>query len=72
MGSNTVEPRKKEHPTVLTGRRDDVNFEMRVEVDGKPLKIYGDREMDGDGSEAWIASENGKVSHSTLLNCERR
>lgn len=49
------------HPTVLTGKRDDITFEMWIEIDGRPLKVYGEAEMEGGGSEAWIASENGKV-----------
>jgi hypothetical protein len=47
--------------TVLTGKKDDVTFEMWIQIDGRPLKVYGEAEMDGGGSEAWIASENGKV-----------
>jgi hypothetical protein len=61
MGSKNAEPHVKELATVLTGRRDDVQFEMRVKVDGKSLEVYEDAEMEGGGSEAWIASQNGKV-----------
>lgn len=61
-----VEPRA--HSTILTGRKEDISFEMWVEVDGKPLEVYGEAEMESGGSEAWIASEIGKVCFSTELS----
>lgn len=48
-------------PTVLIGKKDGVTFEMWVEIDGRTLEVYGEAEMEGGGSEAWIASEDGKV-----------
>jgi hypothetical protein len=52
--------------TVLTGKKDDITFEMWIEIDGSPLKVYGEAEMEGGGSEAWVASENGKVCYLEL------
>ena len=34
---------------------------MWVEIEGKPLEVYAQGELMEGGSEAWIASENGKV-----------
>lgn len=61
-----VEPQA--HPTILTGRKEDISFEMWVEVDGKPLKVYGEAEMESGGSEAWIASEIGKVCFNRTVS----
>jgi hypothetical protein len=49
-------------PKRLTGKEGDFDFEMWVEVDGKPLEIYAVTKGDGGVPEAWIASEIGKVS----------
>jgi hypothetical protein len=51
----------REQPTVLVGKKDGVTFEMWVEIDGKKLEVYGEAEIVGGGSEAWIASQEGKV-----------
>jgi hypothetical protein len=51
----------KKQATVLTGKKDGVTFEMWVEIDGKPVEVYGAADVDGKGSEACIASEEGKV-----------
>jgi hypothetical protein len=49
-------------PKRLIGKKEDFDFEMWVEVDGKPLEIYAVTEGEGGVPEAWIASEIGKVS----------
>jgi hypothetical protein len=51
----------EQQSTILTGEKGGMVFEMWVEVDGKPLEVYAAAEMDDGGSEAWIASEDGKV-----------
>jgi hypothetical protein len=51
----------KKPATVLTGKKDGVTFEMWVEIDGRALEVYAEAEMDGGGSEGWIASQEGKV-----------
>jgi hypothetical protein len=52
-------------PTRLTGKKGDYTFEMWVEIEGRPLEIYGLTTGDDGVLEAWIASEIGKVSSST-------
>jgi hypothetical protein len=49
-------------PTHLTSKKGDYTFEMWVEVEGRPLEIYGVSEGDDGILEAWIASEIDKVS----------
>jgi hypothetical protein len=51
----------KKPSMILTGKKDGMTFEMWVEIDGKPVEVYGAADLDGEGSEAWIASEEGKV-----------
>jgi hypothetical protein len=58
---NAPNAASKDRPTILTGRKDNMTFEMWVEIEGRPVEVYGEVEMDGGGSEAWIASEEGKV-----------
>lgn len=50
-------------PKRLTGKRGEFDFEMWVEVEGRPLEVYAVTEGEGGVPEAWIASEIGKVSH---------
>jgi hypothetical protein len=52
----------KEQPTRLIGKKGDLTFELWVEIDGKPLQIYGENEGEDSITEAWIPSEEGKVS----------
>jgi hypothetical protein len=53
-------------PTRLTGRKGGgkggITFEMWVEVEGKPLEVYGITEGEEGILEGWIISEVGKVS----------
>jgi hypothetical protein len=51
--------------TCLTGKRDGITFELSVKIEGSATKVYNEEEMDGGGSQAWIASEEGKVCGST-------
>jgi hypothetical protein len=48
--------------TRLTGKKGDYTFEMWVEVEGKPLEVYGVSEGEDGILEGWIVSEVGKVS----------
>jgi hypothetical protein len=52
----------QERPTSLKGKKDSFEFEIWVEIDGKPLEAYGVTEGEDGVPEAWIASEAGKVS----------
>lgn len=47
--------------TCLTGKRDGITFELSVKIEGSPSKVYNEEDMDGGGSQAWIASEEAKV-----------
>lgn len=75
LAMNAPNPRlqQEERPTRLTGKKDGYTFECWVKVEGEELKIYSEAEMDDSGSEAWIASEEGKVTillpqlHETIL-----
>lgn len=58
---NAANPDLQERATRLTGKKGNITFEMWVEIDGKALEVYDEAEIDGGGSEAWIASEEGKV-----------
>jgi hypothetical protein len=53
-------------PTRLTGKKGGgkgaITFEMWVEVEGKPLEVYGITEGEDGILEGWIVSEVGKVS----------
>jgi hypothetical protein len=51
----------KDRPRVLIGKKGNMTFEMWVKIDGRPLEVYGEADLEGGGSEAWIASEEGKV-----------
>jgi hypothetical protein len=51
-----------DHPTRLTGKKGDHTFAMWVEVEGRPLEIYGITEGEDRILEAWVASEIDKVS----------
>jgi hypothetical protein len=51
-----------DQPTRLTGKKGDFSFEMWVEVEGRPLEVYGIAEGHDGILEAWIASEIDKVS----------
>jgi hypothetical protein len=51
----------KDRPRVLIGKKGNMTFEMWVKIDGRPLEVYGEAELDEGGSEAWIASEEGEV-----------
>jgi hypothetical protein len=53
-------------PTRLTGKKGDMTFAMWVEIEGKPLPIYGVTEGDDGIPEAWVCSEIDKVSCHTL------
>jgi hypothetical protein len=61
MAASASTPDLEERPTRLTGKKDGYSFEIWVKVDGEPAKVYGEAELDEGGSEAWIASEEGKV-----------
>ena len=39
-----------------------MTFEMWVEIEGKPLEVFAEEESTDGALEAWIASEEGKVS----------
>lgn len=68
--------------TGLKGKKEEFDFEVWVEIDGKPLEVYGvNQGDDGVPAEAWIASEGGKVrtwivnaantwSHSAIIHLE--
>jgi hypothetical protein len=60
---NVPKPRhqQEERPTRLIGKKDGYTFEIWVEVEGNPLKIYSEAEMEGGGLEAWVTSQEGKV-----------
>jgi hypothetical protein len=53
--------------TCLTGKKDGISFELSVKIEGTPAKVYKEEEMGGGGSQAWIVSEEGKVSLRYLL-----
>lgn len=38
-----------------------MTFEGWIEIDERPLAVYDEADLEGGGSEAWIASEEGKV-----------
>lgn len=59
MNGRTAVMRKR--PTRLTGKKDGITFEIWVEIDGKPLEVFGEADSDDGGSEAWITSKEGKV-----------
>jgi hypothetical protein len=61
MAASASTPDLEDRPTRLTGKKDGYSFEIWVKVDGEPVKIYGEAELDEGGSEAWMASEEGKV-----------
>lgn len=58
---SAANPDPEERPTRLTGKKDGWSFEIWVKVDDEPLSVYSEAELDEGGSEAWIASEEGKV-----------
>jgi hypothetical protein len=49
-------------PLRLTGKKGNYTFEMWVEIEGRPLEVYGVSEGEDGILEAWIVSEIGKVS----------
>jgi hypothetical protein len=49
-------------PTRLIGKKGDYTFEMWIEVEGRPLEVYGISEGEDGILEAWITSEIDKVS----------
>jgi hypothetical protein len=51
-----------DQPTRLTCKTDDYEFEMWVEIEGRPLDVYGVSEGQDGVLEAWVVSEIGKVS----------
>jgi hypothetical protein len=61
MAASASTPDLEDRPTSLTGKKDGYSFEIWVNVGGERVKVYGEAEMDEGGSEAWIASEEGKV-----------
>lgn len=61
MASSTANSDLEERPTRLTGKRDGWSFEIWVKVEDEPLKVYAEAELEEGGSEAWIASQEGKV-----------
>jgi hypothetical protein len=66
MDGGNAAPKQK--PTILTGKKDGVTFEMSVEIDGTALEVFETEEMpDEEGPEAWIASEKGKVCPSVEI-----
>jgi hypothetical protein len=48
--------------TRVTGKKGDYTFEMWVEIEGRPLDVYGVSEGQDGVLEAWVVSEIGKVS----------
>ncbi|KAJ9093631.1 hypothetical protein QFC20_007090 [Naganishia adeliensis] len=62
MASSAANPDSAERPTRLTGKKDGYSFEIWVKVEGEALKVYAETELDEGGSEAWIASDEGKFS----------
>lgn len=61
MASSAANPDPAERSTRLTGKKDGYSFEIWVKVEGEPLKVYAEAELDEGGSEAWIASDERKV-----------
>lgn len=59
-----VKPDSSVRPHRLTGKKGDYTFDMWVEIEGRPLKVYGVSEGEDGILEAWIVSEIGKVSLS--------
>lgn len=51
-----------DQPTRLTGGKGDYKVEMWVEIEGRPLDVYGVSEGEDGVPEAWIVSEIHKVS----------
>jgi hypothetical protein len=50
--------------TRLTGKKGDYTFEMWVEIEGRPVAVYGVTEAEDGTPEGWFVSEIGKVSLS--------
>jgi hypothetical protein len=57
-----VKPDPGVRPLRLTGKKGDYTFEMWVEIESRPLEVYGVSEGEDGILEAWIVSEIGKVS----------
>lgn len=54
----------QQRPTPLTGTKRNFTFEIWVEIEGRPLEIYGETRGEDGVLEAWIPSEEGKVGVS--------
>jgi hypothetical protein len=61
-----VDLKPNRQPTRLTGGKGDHKVEMWVEIEGRPLEIYGISEGDDGILEGWIVSEIDKVGFRPL------